>query len=242
MLGKNAKLTAGAIFLTLIAVVLLIWSNRRMATLMAIQKGESKQVEAKGSETHSGNGEIAGSENKERIRARAERVASSPAVGRSKGVILREVRQVFGQAEAARAKKLAERVDENEANGSYLYVVEPPSKGEVQTVKARIADLIREVSAGDRAHFDEWLEDEIDSYDPYGEKGRKAMLITVPAERTGRMSGMIIEPGDLDELQKNFVSGVRHAVTARKGYFSSYDGKTLDRFQELMVWKPDEAE
>ena len=194
------KRKGGVICLLIAALFFLVVSNKRAASVKTGENGGNKQVENRfgsdGKSEEEGNGQI---------RKQVKRDQPGLSSGRSKGKLLGEVQRVFGQAEAARARKLAERF--SDGNGSYLYVVEPPSKGEVQTVKAQIADLGSEIAQEDREDFDKQLEEKIDSYDPYGEKGRKVFLLTVPVDKAGRMSGEIVEADDLDEFRKKFISG-----------------------------------
>ncbi|MES2475243.1 MAG: hypothetical protein V4640_05650 [Verrucomicrobiota bacterium] len=232
MLEKKHIWKPATVCLVIAAVVIVfVWNerepNEKLATHATIQKAKNhleKEVISEEKETI-------------RIRNLQKRVGPMSSPGRSKQAILNAAQQLFGQAEAARARKLEERFENG--NGIYLYVVEQPSKGEVQTVKSQIADLREEVAHEDREDFDKQLEENIVSYDPYGEKERKVFLITVPADRTGRMSGLIVEADDLEELRKKFVSGESQTIQMRQGFYASYDGKTLERFEQLMVWQPE---
>lgn len=160
---------------------------------------------------------------------------------RSKSQLLTEAKHVFGRAEAARARKLAERFGTE--CGSYLYLVEQPSDGEVETVKAQIADLRNEVLLEDREYFDGQLQQEIKSYDPYGEQERKAFLITVPVEgaKQMRMSGTIMDAGNIDEFHEKFLNDGPVSIMVRQAFVASYDEKTLERFDQLMVWDPEKT-
>ena len=225
------KLGIVALCLVIVALVFLFEANKLKKT------GETdSEPRIKVADNRLGRNGISKEKMNEPIWRKAKRENATMSPGRSKGALLKELRRVFGQAEAARTRKLAERFNEN--NGSYLYLVDPPSKGEVQTVRAQIADLRGEVAAEDREYFDERMKDEIDSYDPYGEKGRKVLLITVPVDRMNRMGGSILEARDLDELQKKFTSGEPYHVVVRKCWVASFDGKTLERFDQLIVWEP----
>lgn len=159
---------------------------------------------------------------------------------RSKGELLREASQVFGQAEAARTTKLTERFG-TEA-GNYLYVVEQPSDGEIQHVKALIADLRNEVALEERENFDERLQKEIKSYDPYGEQERKAFLLTVPTEGAKRMSGMIMNAGNIDEFRDKLLNNEPVQIKVRQFFVASYDDTTLERFAQVVEWEPGETE
>lgn len=234
MPGMNAKWKIPAICLMIAALVFLFRLGKPPTSRQVAGKDRIRAVESR-----LGGDEIAAEEGGG-IRKPLKRENENPVQSRSKGALLNEVQLVFGQAEAARARKLEERF--HDGKGIYLYVVEQPSKGEVQTVKAQIADLRKEVAPEDREYFDKQLEGAIASYDPYGEMERKVFMITVPVDKAQRMSGMIVEAGDLEEFRRKFVSGESHTVKMRQGFFASYDGKTLERFDQVMVWEPDKKE
>lgn len=235
MLGRNAKWIVGVIGLLIVALVFVFWPDKVATTAdtathdlikqpgNSFDRGEAREEAASGPISK---------------KARVEPSAASPV--RSKGTLLKEVRRVFSQAEAARTRKLEERF--SDGNGIYLYVVEQPSNGEVQTVKAQIADLWKEVAPADQEDFNKRLEEEIASYDPYGEKDRKVFVIMASADEGMPMSGLIVEAGDLEEFRKNFVSGESHTMRMRQGWFASGDGETLDRFDQILVWDPEKPE
>ncbi len=114
------------------------------------------------------------------------REKSSPETpGRSYGTLQREAARIFGEAEAARTIKLGERFADG--IGSYLYKTNPPSPGEIETVKAQIADLRKET----------------------------------------------------DNLRGKLMKGGLTRFTAKRGWLASESGKTLDRFEHLMIWEPE---
>ncbi len=234
MVRRNGEWEVAAICLMIAALVFLSRFGKPQTSANVAGKDRVKIEESR-----LGRDEIA-NEDTAPTRKPLKREVEEPARSRSKGALLKEVQRVFGQAEAARARKLEERFSDE--NGIYLYVVEQPSKGEVQTVKAQIADLRKEVAPEDREYFDKQLEEEIVSYDPYGEKERKVFMISVPVDKASRMSGAILESDDLEEFRKKFVSGEPYSVIEREGFVASYDGKTLERFEQLMVWQPEKPE
>ena len=171
-----------------------------------------------------------------RSRTTGKRALPALPAGRPKDALIQEARLLFAQSEATRTRLLAQRRYPD--NDVLLYVVEPPSTGEIQTVKARIADLRNEVPPDDLEAFDQRLATAIDDYDPYGETGRKVLHITNPGPE-GRMSGMLIQTDDIESLHENFLNSASYKITARKGWISSHDGKPLERFSQLPLPQPD---
>lgn len=218
------------------ALLILFWQGKPNPLTETTDNRKAKAVESR-----AGDDSAAREDDGIPAGKRADREELSRAPGRSKGALLQEAQRVFGQAEAARAKKLAEHF--NETEGTYIYAVEPPTKEEVGMVQSQIADLLKEVEPGDRADFDKMLKEEIDSYDPYGETGRKVMMIMVPIEGPMRMKGMVIDPPDDPEaFQKSFTEGESYPMNIRHGWFASEDRKTLERFGQIMVWDPEGKE
>lgn len=237
MLGKNRKWILAAAFVVVAALLFLFRTGAPGSAPALSGNTNTRSVEHRP--------EIDGNvepEEGQRIRKVRERPDVPLAPRRSKRELLAEAKRIFGQAEAARARKLTERLGIEVS--SYLYVVDQPSTGEVQNVKAQIADLRKEVASGEREDFDMELQEEIASYDPYGEQERKAFLITVPMEgaQRMRMSGTIMEADNVEEVREKLISGEPFQIKEREGFVASYDGKTLERFDQLMVWEPEKTE
>lgn len=237
MLGKNRKWMLAAAFV-LLAALLLVFRKGTPASAPALSGNSRMRPADHRPETDA----VVEPDTGKRVLKVRERGDVLMRPRGSKGELLREATRIFGQAEAARTRKLAERFG-TEA-GNYLYVVEQPSDGEVQHVKAQIADLRNEVALVDREDFDAQLQKEITSYDPYGEQERKAFLITVPVDgaKQMRMSGTILETDNIEEFREKFLSDGPVQVKMRQAFVASYDGKTLERFDQLMVWDPEKPE
>ncbi len=156
--------------------------------------------------------------------------------GRSYGTLQREAARIFGEAEAARTIKLGERFADG--IGSYLYKTNPPSPGEIETVKAQIADLRKEAGEANLSKFDEHLDWLVGSFDPYGIDGEKVFLIQVPTSSRDMMHAYQISDEDADTLRGKFMKGGLTRFTAKRGWLASESGKTLDRFEHLMIWEP----
>lgn len=155
---------------------------------------------------------------------------------RTYGTFQREAARIFGEAEAARTTKLDERFSHGAA--AYLYVVEPPTKGEIETIRAQISDLRSEVPAARKNDFEDYLNWLTDSYDPYG-SDKKVIIISVPASNKEKMHAEQIACDDLQALRKDFMSGGPNAMSVKLGWMASFNGVTLDRFEHLMIWEPE---
>lgn len=160
----------------------------------------------------------------------------SPTIRPAKELI-GEAQRIFGQYEAARTTKFAEYLGDGQ--GRYLYVVEPPSTGEVWKVTGQIEELGKQVAPGQRTEFQSSMASEIKSYDPYGERGLKILMFTVPLERTGRMDAMWVAGGEPESIKESFESGETFRFMPVMGWQASEDGVTLDRFREMIVWEPE---
>lgn len=222
-----------AVCVMVVALPILFWLGKPHSLTETADNGGPRAVEGR-----SGGDAVSVEEDEVPIGKRADRKETVRAPGRSKGALLKEAQRVFGQAEAVRAKKLLEHF--NEVEGTYIYAVEPPTKEEVRTVQSKISDLLKEVEPGDLEDFEKRLKDEMDSYDPYGETGRKVLMVMVPVEGPMRMKGMVIDPPeDPEAFQESFTNGQPYRVSVRRGWFASEDRKTLERFDQLMVWDPE---
>lgn len=155
---------------------------------------------------------------------------------RTYGTFQREAAKILGEAEAARTTKLSERF--NQGAAAYLYLVEPPKKGEMETIRAQISDLKTEVPAAKRDDFEDYLNWLTESYAPYG-PDKKVILITVPASNKEKMHAEQIVCDDLQALQKDFLSGGPNEMTVKQGWVASFNGVTLDRFEHLMICEPE---
>ncbi|RYD27833.1 MAG: hypothetical protein EOP87_20555, partial [Verrucomicrobiaceae bacterium] len=214
MLEKNGRCILAAA-LALLVALLLLFRMGSPASAPALSANTRNRVVEHRPEIDG----VVEPEEGERVRKVRDRPDVPLAPHRSKRENLAEVTRVFGQAEAGRARKLAERFSSE--SGDYFYLVEHPSDGEIQAVKARIADRRNEVAREDREDFETQLEKEIASYDPYGEKERKALWITVPVKRAGRISGMIMEVEDPDGFREKFLSDGPVHIKARQGFVAS---------------------
>jgi hypothetical protein len=237
MKGMNGKWKLAAVSLMLAALALLFQLGKPKT-----EKAPSTNRRTTAAENRPGTHDAPASGKTEPTRRKTEREQTARTPGRSKRQLIQEAQRVFGQAEAARTTKLAERAGPGAT--SYLYVAEQPSQGEVQTVKAQIADLRSEVAPEDREDFDRRLQEEIESYDPYGEQDRKAFLIRVPMEGAEQMlmSAAIMEADNIEEFRAKFLSGESASIQVRQTLLASYDKTTLERFDQLMVWEPEKPE
>lgn len=230
---RGLWLSSGLLFLLLFAVFLVWWS-------WANKEPSDPETFRDMAATVASTSEKAGSSPQEgtaRNRKFVRETSPPEKPGRSYGTLQREAKRIFGEAEAARSTKLGERFADG--IGSYLYKVEAPTRGEAETVRAQIADLRDEATEADREKLDKHIEWLVDSYDPYGVDGAKIFLIQVPVSDTEKMHAYQIVSGDVDSLQAEFMKGGLTRFSTKQGWLASNPGETLDRFDHLMIWKPE---
>lgn len=231
--NRRLWLSSGLLFLILLAGFLgwRLWENNRrpdQETSRDLAATAASTLDKAGSSPHDG-----AARTKKSIRE----TSSPEKIGRSYGTLQREAKRIFGEAEAARTTKLGERFADG--TGSYLYKTEPPNHGEIETLKAQIADLRKETGKANQEKFDDYLDWLVDSFDPYGADGEKLFLIQVPTSSTDKMHACQISDEKAETLREKFMKGELTSFTTKRGWLASDSGKTLDRFEHLMIWEPE---
>ena len=117
----------------------------------------------------------------------------------------KEAEAIFGGCERARARLLTQ--SESATSSSFVFGVEAPSAGEVGTVKAQIADIQSAVDPGARMEFDAWLDKAVKNYDPYGEKGRRMLWISVSNDPKMSVTLIANQMDTFDNVDKMFGPG-----------------------------------
>lgn len=145
----------------------------------------------------------------------------------------KEVERIFSECEQARTRTLSVRRSDD--SDHYLFGVEPPTSGEVRTIKAQVADIRNALSPGEAYNFDGWLDGQLKIYQPYQEGEKKLSWITVPLEKGGKMTlwtgGTDQFEGVAEGLEKGSfkTKGTGHIVTG------TYDARLLKRFEGLIT-------
>jgi hypothetical protein len=226
-------LSSGLLFLILLAGFLgwQLWENNRrpdQETSRDLAAPSASTLDKADSSPHNG-----AARTKKSIRG----TSPPEKIGRSYGTLQREAKRIFGEAEATRTTKLGERFADG--TGSYLYKTHPPSPGEIETLKAQIADLRKEAGKANQEKFDDYLDWLVDSFDPYGADGERFFLIQVPTSSTHKMHAFQISDEKAETLREKFMKGELSSFSSKQGWLASNPGETLDRFEHLMIWEPE---
>lgn len=145
-------------------------------------------------------------------------------------ILKEETRALFYQSEARRKSLLADKVG-SEAH-SYLIGIREPTASESKELRSHIAAALKSLdhSPDDKEAFDVWLTDLIDSVDPFGVNGKKAVLIAVPEDPFAATLG-VINPVDDFESETRRYSESSDAFEIKGAHIvggGAEDGERLD--------------
>jgi hypothetical protein len=150
----------------------------------------------------------------------------------------KEVRDLFGANEAARSQMLLERRFSN-ANG-YVVGVSPPSIDEIKETRRKITGFMNQLSGAEKQKFDQWLQETIRKYDPFGVTGNKIISIRIP---DSPQESLIAKSYSIDNFQEEvkIIEHQSHIPRKLKNLiiYSAEPGGDLHRFKSL-IQQPDE--
>ncbi len=145
----------------------------------------------------------------------------------------REMEGVLGAYEAGRSRILMKK--ETVDSEIHLLGVEPPTQGEIEDVRKILEDSLSRLETGARAEAEEKLGEMMRNYDPFGGEGRRVIVIDVPDEPNGRLSGFTCSAPDIQDMIRRFDEGRMTELQNVRGYHAHYAGMPLERFRKFIT-------
>lgn len=145
----------------------------------------------------------------------------------------REVESLFARLESTRTTLLT--VKNTEESDIYLWGVVPPAEEEIRALREQLGDLENRARRGEEAEREVELARLISDYDAFGEEGKRAILIDVPRDPGGRLSGFTCKANDFREITDRLHDGTMTELENLRGYAAAYAGMPLARFRALIA-------